>query len=120
MVSIAYKELFPIAIAENLWGHFWSSRRVEFLSGNKSVVVDILKSDTAKDPNLMSLFDIFPLWHDIHLQQQHDMLEVRLEHVRGKLIPSRFQCQPFRQLAPHADEVATAVPQSLIKDLAGA
>ena len=31
-------ELFPIAIAANLWGHYWSSRQVEFLSDNKSVV----------------------------------------------------------------------------------
>ena len=52
--SIAYKELFPIAIVVNLCGHDWSHRRVEFLSHNKSVVdVCVLQSGTAKDPNLM-------------------------------------------------------------------
>jgi hypothetical protein len=43
-------------------------------------------------------------------------------HVPGKLNPiadslSRFQFQRFRQLAPQADPVATAIPQALLNDL---
>ena len=116
--SIAYKELFPIAIAANLWGHYWSSRRVEFLSDNTSVV-DVLKSGTAKDPNLMNLLRY------LFLMAARHSFTFTATHVRGKLNPvadslSRFQFQRFRQLAPHADQVATAVPQPLIKDLVGA
>ena len=37
-LSIAYKELFPIVVSASLWGSQWSSRRVEFLCDNESVV----------------------------------------------------------------------------------
>ena len=46
-LSIAYKELFPIVVAVYLWGPQWSSRQVEFLLDNKSVVA-VLSSGTQR------------------------------------------------------------------------
>ena len=51
-LSIAYKELFPVVLAAALWGPRWSSRRVEFCSDNMAVV-EVLRSGTSRDPNLM-------------------------------------------------------------------
>ena len=45
-LSIAYKEPFPIVVAIYLWGPQWSSRRVEFLCDNESVVA-VLSSSTS-------------------------------------------------------------------------
>ncbi|XP_031562491.1 uncharacterized protein LOC116298243 [Actinia tenebrosa] len=36
--SIAYKELFPVAIAAHLWGRYWCRQHVVFRSDNESVV----------------------------------------------------------------------------------
>ena len=36
LLSIAYKELFPIVVAAYLWGPQWVSWRVEFLCDNES------------------------------------------------------------------------------------
>lgn len=116
-LSIAYKELFPIVIAANLWGHLWSSRRAEFLSDNKAVV-DILQSGTSKDPNLMILLRYLLLMaarHSFTFTATH--VQGKSNHVADAL--SRFQFQRFRQLAPHADQVATTVPQSVVKELVG-
>ena len=52
--SIEYKELFPIVAAAYVWGPFWTSKRVKFLSGNSSVV-EILQSGTSRAPNIMVL-----------------------------------------------------------------
>ena len=114
-LSIAYKELFPVVVAAYLWGHSWVSKRVEFLSDNKSVVA-ILKSGTSKDPNIMVLLRYLSL------------LAVRYSFsytsspVQGKANPiadalSCFNFQRFRQLAPYADPVATLVPSTLLADL---
>lgn len=113
--SIAYKELFPIVIAASLWGHLWVSRRVEFRSDNTSVV-EVLRSGTSRDPKLMALLRYLLL-----IAARHSFT-FTASHVPGKLNPiadslSRFQFQRFRQLAPQADSVATAIPQSLLEDL---
>ena len=54
LLSIAYKELFPIVVAAYLWGPQWVSRQVEFLCDNESVVA-VLKSGTWQDKSLMVL-----------------------------------------------------------------
>ena len=58
--SIEYKELFPIVMAAYLWGPQWASKRVNFLSDNRSVV-DILRSGTSRAPTIMSLVRC-PCW----------------------------------------------------------
>ena len=51
---MAYKELFPVVVAAALRGLQWSSKRVEFFSDN-TAVVEVLRSGTSRDPNLMAL-----------------------------------------------------------------
>jgi hypothetical protein len=114
-LSIAYKELFPIVIAASLWGHLWVSRRVEFRSDNTSVV-EVLRAGTSRDQHMMVLLRYLLLMAARH------SFTFTASHVPGKLNPiadslSRFQFQRFRQLAPQADPVATAIPQALLNDL---
>ena len=59
-LSIAYKELFPIVLAASMWGHQWSAKRVEFCSHN-TAVVEVLRSGTSRNSNLMVLLRHFSL-----------------------------------------------------------
>ena len=52
--SIAYKELFPVAIAAFVWGPQWCKRHALFRSDN-DVVLHMLNSRTLKIPCLMRL-----------------------------------------------------------------
>ena len=113
--SIEYKELFPIFVAAYLWGPQWASKRVNFLSDNRSVV-DILRSGTSRAPTIMSLVRYLSL-----LVARHSF-SFTASPVRGKSNPiadslSRFQFQRFRRLAPHADSLPTQIPQQLLLDL---
>ena len=113
--SIEYKELFPIVVAAYLWGPQWASKRVNFLSDNRSVV-DILRSGTSRAPTIMSLVRFLSL-----LAARHSF-SFTASPVRGKSNPiadslSRFQFQRFRQLAPLADSIPTQIPQQLLSDL---
>ena len=106
--SIEYKELFPIIVAAYLCGPLWASKQVNFLSDNRSVV-DILRSGTSRAPTIMSLV-------------RYHSFSFTASPVRGKSNPiadslSRFQFQHFRRLAPHADPIATQIPQQLLSDL---
>ena len=47
--SIEHKELFPTVVVAYVWGPFWSSNRVNFLSDNSSVV-EILRFHYLKGP----------------------------------------------------------------------
>ena len=52
--SIAYKELFSVAVASHVWGSQWSRRHVLFQSYNEAVV-HILLARTSKVPCIMHL-----------------------------------------------------------------
>ena len=113
--SIQYKELFPIVVAAYHWGPQWASKWVNFLSDNRSVV-DILWSGTSRAPTTMSLVRYLSL-----LAARHSF-SFTASPVRGKSNPiadslSRFQFQRFRRLAPHANSLATQIPQQLLLDL---
>jgi len=113
--SIEFKELFPIVVAAYLWGPLWASKRVNFLSDNRSVV-DILRSGTSRVPTIMSLVRYLSL-----LAARHSF-SFTASPVRGKSNPiadslSRFQFQRFRRLAPHADSIPTQIPPQLLLDL---
>lgn len=114
-LSIAYKELFPVVLAAALWGPRWSSRRVEFCSDNMAVV-EVLRSGTSRDPNLMALLRRLSL-----LAAQH-CFSFTATHIAGKLNPvadalSRFNFQEFHLLAPHAASAATPIPADLLEEL---
>ena len=114
-LSIAYKELFPIALAASLWDHQWSAKRVEFRSDN-TAVVEVLQSGTSRNSNLMVL-----LRHLSLLAARHS-LAFTARHVPGKSNAtadaiSRFEFQRFCQLAPYASPTATLVPPWVLDQL---
>ena len=114
-LSNAYKELFPIVVAAHLWGPQWSSRWVEFLCDNESVVA-VLSSGTSRDSNLMVLMRFLAL-----LAVRHSF-SFKASSVPGKANPvadalSCFQFQRFRRLAPQADLAASPVPPDLLEVL---
>ena len=112
-LSIAYKELFPVALAASLWGHQWSAKRVEFCSDN-TAVVEVLRSGTSRDSNMMVLLR--------HLSMLAARLAFTARHVAGSSnvvadALSRFDFQRFRQLVPQALPTAIPVPPSLLAQL---
>ena len=110
--SIEYKELFPIMVTAYIWGPLWTSKRVNFLLDNSSVV-EILWSGTSRASDIMVLVCYLCLLAACH------SFSFTATSVRGKCNPiitdalSRFQFQHFRQLAPHA----ARIPQQLCMDL---
>ncbi len=99
-LNIAYKELFPIVIACNVWGSKWCYRRIQFGCDNQSVVA-VISSGTSKDSRLMQL-----LW-ELFLCAARFNIKVMAKYVPGKQNAitdslSRFNIQVFRQLARQA------------------
>ena len=114
-LSIAYKELFLVVLAASLWGHQWSAKWVEFCSDN-TAVVEVLRSDTPQDSNLMVL-----LRHLSLLAARHSFA-FTARHVPGKSNAiadtiSRFEFQRFRQLAPYVSPTAMPVPPLVLAQL---
>lgn len=107
--SIEYKELFPIVVAAYPWGSLWTSKRVNFLSDNHSVV-DILQSGTSRAPTIMALVRYLSLLAACH------SFSFTASPVMGKSNSianslSRFQFQHFCQLVPHADSIPIQILQ---------
>ena len=114
-LSIAYKELFPIVIACHVWGSRWRNGRIQFCCDNQSVVA-VISSGTAKDTRLMQLL------RELFLCAARFKFIVMAKHVPGKENAiadslSRFNMQVFRQLAPHSQPIAVAIPPSLLARL---
>ena len=110
-----HKELFPIVLAASLWGHQWSAKRVKFCSDN-TAVVEVLRSGTSRDSNLMVLLRYLSL-----LAARHSFLFTAC-HIPGKSNAmadaiSRFEFQWFHQLAPYAFPTATPVPPLFLAQL---
>ena len=107
-LSIAYKELFLIAVAAYVWGPQWVSRRVKILCDNESLVA-VLSSGTSRDPDLMVLL------HYLALLAVRHSFSFSATSVQGKANPvadalSHFQFQRFRHLAPHAEQALMIIP----------
>ena len=75
--SMAYKEVFPIVVAAHLWGSQWSTRRVEFLCDNESVVA-VLSSGISREADLMVLLRYLALLAVCH------SCSFKASSVRGK------------------------------------
>ena len=86
--SIEYKELFPIVVAAYLWGPLWASKRVNFLSDNRSLV-DILRSGTSRAPNIMSLV------RSLSLLAAHHSFSFTASPVEESLTRSLTHCLAF-------------------------
>ena len=111
-LSIAYKELFPVAIAASSWGPLWASKHVEFCSDNMSVV-SVLRSGTSRDPNIMVLL------RHLSLMAGRHSFAFTVSHRPGRDNSiadalSRFDFQCFHHLAPHVPWEATPVPPALL------
>ena len=111
----SYKELFPVVIAASLWGHQWSSKRVEFHSDNMAVV-GLLRSGTSRDPNMMVLLRHLSLMaarHSFAFTASH---RAGVDNASAYAL-SRFQFQRFHHLHPRAALDPTPIPPSLLARL---
>lgn len=110
---ITIKELFPIVVAVQLWGHEMSNKRVCFFSDNMAVV-QVINKQTAKETTIMKLlrklivqclkFNI--LFVAKHIPGVNNVLSDKL---------SRLQIVEFHKLAPYMDHHSTPVPEEMFK-----
>ena len=114
-LSIAYKELFPVVLAEGLWGIQWSRQPILFQVDNEAVV-HILNARTSPDPNIMHLL------RSLHLVAAQHCFTFSARHVPGinnsiADALSRFHWQAFRRLAPDAKKFPINIPPQLLARL---
>ncbi|XP_062590215.1 uncharacterized protein LOC134251812 [Saccostrea cucullata] len=110
--QICIKELFPIVIALELWGHELQNKKILFLSDSMAVV-EIINKQTSKEHNLMKLL------RRLVLVAMQCNIHFRAKHVSGKsnvladrLSRLKFQ-EAFRE-APFLDKHPTHVPCQLL------
>ena len=113
--SIAYKELFPVVIAADLFGHRWCKKHALFRSENEAVVA-ILNSRTSKVPAIMHL-----LRHLLFSAAsfQFSFSSAHIPGIENSIADglSRFHWQEFRLLAPDAMVYPTRTPECLLQNL---
>ncbi|XP_070211711.1 uncharacterized protein [Littorina saxatilis] len=111
--DITFKELFPIALAVEIWGKKFSNKKVMFHCDNLAAVHVINKQTCRSEPlmHLVRSLVLSCLNHNILFRAKH--IPGHKNCVADAL--SRFQWAKFRSLVPEADEHATAVPQSLLR-----
>lgn len=112
-MSIAFKELFPITLALEIWGSDLRNECVIIHSDNRAVVC-IINKQTSKDQNIMKLVRRLVL-----CCMKHNIL-IRAEHIPGKCnilsdCLSRFQIYKFHKLAPQMDKDPVSVPPHLLQ-----
>lgn len=107
-MSITIKELYPIVLAIELWGHKLANKSVCFNCDNEALVF-ILNKQTSKERQLMFLVRKLVL-----LSLKHNILFIA-RHIPGKFnilsdALSRLQVHKFKILFPEADEQSTDIP----------
>lgn len=110
-VNIATKELVPIILAVGIWGHSWKNLHVLFRSDNMAVV-EILKTKTSRDSNIMHLLRCLHFFCAIH------DIRISATHIAGVAnIPadalSRNNTNQFFASFPKASPHPTKVPRQL-------
>ena len=111
----AYWKIFPVVISAVLWDRQWGTNWLEFCSENMAVG-GVLHSGTSKDPNMMVL-----LCH-LSLSAARHSFAFTASHTAGRDNSiadalSAFDFQHFHHPAPHAANVATPIPPSLLAQL---
>ena len=106
--NIALLELYPIVLSFYVWGKYMSNKCITLHCDNRSVV-DIINSNTSKDPTIMILIRKFVLYI------MNNNIYVRAVHISGisNTIPdlfSRDQVVKALRLAPHLERSPTATP----------
>ena len=107
-ISIAHHELYPIAVACNLWGSQWTRRRITFHCDNEATV-NIINKGRSSSQEIMPLMR-FITWTSV----MHNFI-VKAAHVPGCLnnladCLSRFKFQEFLQRCPTAKPFPLVCP----------
>ena len=103
--------MFPIVVANNIWGASLKNKNILFHSDNQAVVA-ILDKKTSKSERVMALvrnFVLFTLKHNILFRAQY------VEGVLNVIADSLPRCdfQLFRALCPTADSHPSQIPAHL-------
>ena len=111
-LSIAYKGLFPVVIAAQVWGATWRRLHVLFRLDNEAVVY-VVNTRSSKVLALMHLL------RDLFTSAARFSFYFSAAHVPGAQNQiadaiSRFSWQEFQCLAPHAHLHPTPIPQELL------
>ena len=106
--NITVKELYPIVLSLEVWGHRMSNRSICFNCDNQALVY-VLNKQTSTESNVMYLIRKLVL-----LTLQYNIL-FRAEHLPGKTNVlsdslSRLQITKFKTLKPDAVEHPTTTP----------
>ena len=106
--NIAYKELFAVVVALQVWGSEFVDKQIVVLTDNQSIC-DAWRSRSARDPELMRLFR-FMFFNAASLN-----FNVMLQHIPGHYnhfadLLSRLQVSKFKLVAPRMDAAPTPIP----------
>ena len=109
--SIQWKELYPIVLAAEAWGHQWSTLRIRLFCDNLAIT-QCLVSGTSHCPHIMSLL------RSLFLLAARHNFNISAQHIPGthNIIAdslSRFRMQVFWDHAPQASPHPTPLPPSL-------
>ena len=109
-VNIAVKELLPLSLGFRFWAPRLKGSNLIFMVDNMAIV-QVLQSQTSKDPHIMSLLRPMVITAMLH------NIQFYAYHIPGKLnvIPdllSRFQIQKALSLAPWLDRSPLQVPSA--------
>lgn len=106
--NITVKELYPIVLSVELWGHEMSNRSLCFNCDNDALV-HVLNKHTSTEPNVMFLVRklvLLALKFNIVCKAQH--LPGKSNILSDAL--SRLQISKFKSLMPNADPIPAEVP----------
>ncbi|XP_053178134.1 uncharacterized protein LOC128361632 [Scomber japonicus] len=108
VASSALFKIYPIVAAAVLWGHEWSTKSILIHSDNLSVV-DIINKGRSNSNSIMPFMRRLT-WHSVTHQYILRAAHIPGHHNAIADTLSRFLFQKFRNLAPNADPMPTAVP----------
>ena len=102
------KELFPIALALDIWGNSFKNAKPLFLCSNQAVV-EVIHKQSCKDKSIMKLI------RKLVLAAVKFNVVFWAKHIAGKYNViayqlSRFQFQKARSVAPWFCQEQTAIP----------
>lgn len=107
----AIKELFPIALALEIWGYQLQNKKILLLTDNMAIA-QVINKQSSKDKSNMRLVRrlvLACLFHNIHFKAKH--IEGKMSVTADRL--SRFQFQAACNSAPHRSANQTPISVSV-------